>query len=486
MTTPFASDLYSAPAAVTSGPQSPRCSTPHRNRLFKAFAALGAIALSAGMAAADPQTPPAAAAAEREIDAFPGAEGAGRHARGGRGGDIVRVTTLEDSGPGSLRAAIERPGARIIVFDVAGTIALRTPLTIRQPRITIAGQTAPGDGVAIRNFPLVVAADDVVVRYIRARLGDESGAEEDAVSITRGRRIILDHVSASWSVDETLSVASRYNPRDAGPYDVTIQWSIISESLNRSRHAKGDHGYGTLVRGAHGARITFHHNLWAHHRARNPRPGNYLSPTEDAIGPLIEFRSNVFYNWGGRFSGYDADKAQRVSYNFIDNAYVAGPQSTGALAFQEENTESRAFFAGNSMNGVIPADPWSLVEGADRPGYRLDSALDVGAVTPDPAPSAFASVLERAGASRSRDSVDERIIANVREKSGHIIDSQADVGGWPVLRGGAVAIDSDGDGMPDAWERAHGLDPANAADGAGDRNGDGYTEIEDYLNSLAR
>lgn len=475
MTTPFPSNAFRGGKNVAP--------TPHRGT------SLGTLTLALALAALQPGPSAHAQTAGTQahhIDAFPGAEGAGRHAMGGRGGVVLRVTTLADSGPGSLRDAVGRREPRIIVFDVAGTIALASPLVVRDGRVTIAGQSAPGDGIALRDQPLVIAADDVVVRYVRSRLGDASGAQEDAISITRGRRIILDHVSASWSVDETLSVAGRYDPPDAGPYDVTVQWSIISESLNRSRHAKGDHGYGTLVRGAHGARITFHHNLWAHHRARNPRPGNYLSLAEDPVGPLIEFSNNVFYNWGGRFAGYDADKAQRVTYSFVGNTYIGGPDSTGALAFQEENAEARAFFSGNSMNGVVPPDPWSLVEGADRPGYRLQNAAPAGSVAREGADAALLSVLERAGASRARDAVDARIVADIRAKSGRIIDSQQDVGGWPILQTGDTPRDTDSDGMPDAWERAHGLNPLDATDGKADRDSNGYTEVEDYLNSLTR
>ena len=205
----------------------------------------------------------ASAQAVDGIVAFPGAEGAGRFALGGRGGRVLRVTHLGDAGPGSLRAAVEADGPRTVVFDIGGVIRLASPLTVRRGRITIAGQTAPGGGITLRDHPLVVSADDVVIRHIRSRLGDESGVEADAVSVERGRRIILDHISASWSVDETLSVGSRYSPPERGIYDVTVQWSLIAESLNASGHAKGDHGYGTLVRGGHGARMTFHHNLWA-------------------------------------------------------------------------------------------------------------------------------------------------------------------------------------------------------------------------------
>lgn len=162
---------------------------------------------------------------------------------------MLRVVHLGDSGPGSLRAAVEATGPRTVVFDIGGEIRLASPLTVRRGRITLAGQTAPGGGITLRGQPLIIAADDVVIRHIRSRLGDEDGVEADAVSITRGRRIILDHISASWSIDETLSVGSRYDPPERGIYDVTVQWSVIAESLNASGHDKGEHGYGSLLRG---------------------------------------------------------------------------------------------------------------------------------------------------------------------------------------------------------------------------------------------
>jgi hypothetical protein len=460
MTTPFRKTSAQAPRPVASAPQG----------LPAAALALALLFACAGMARAEPL-------------AFPGAEGPGAAAQGGRGGQVLYVSTLADDGPGSLRAAVETQGARTILFAVDGAIALKSPLTIRHGQVTIAGQSAPGDGVMLRDQPLVIAADDVIVRYIRARLGDESGVEADAISISGGRRIILDHVSASWSVDETLSVASRYDPPEAGPYDVTVQWSIIAESLNRSRHTKGDHGYGTLVRGAYGARIAFHHNLWAHHRARMPRPGNYLAPRIDPTGPVIAFSSNVFYNWGGRFSGYDADKAQRATYAFTDNIYVPGPQSSGRLAFQEENAEAKAYFARNRMDGVTPADPWSLVEGGAHAGYRLTAAPDLGVAADD---DPFEQVLAQAGASLRRDSVDARVVESVRMRRGAIIDSQAQVGGWPTLQGARPAEDGDRDGMPDMWERTHALDPRDGSDGARDRDRDGYTNLEEYLNDRVR
>lgn len=417
--------------------------------------------------------------------AFPGAEGAGRFAEGGRGGRVLRVTNLDDSGPGSLRAAVEADGPRTIVFDIGGTIRLATPLTVRRGRVTVAGQTAPGGGITLRDQPLVIQADDVVIRYIRSRLGDESRIETDAVSIERGRRIILDHLSASWSVDETLSVGSRYDPPERGIYDVTVQWSLIAESLNHSGHAKGDHGYGSLVRGGHGARMTFHHNLWAAHRARMPRPGNYNPPTVDPEGPRFEFRSNVFYDWGGSHSGYDADTESRSAYAFIGNAYIPGPDSEARWAFDESNPLARAWFEGNAMDGAVPADPWSLVRNADRPDYRLAARPDWAEPAREPADRLEPIVLARVGASATRDGVDLRILGGVSARSERIIDSQAQVGGWPELAPGTPWIDGDGDGLPDAWERAHGLDPANTADGATDRDGDGFSNLEDWLNSLA-
>lgn len=414
--------------------------------------------------------------------AFPGAEGAGRFALGGRGGAVLRVTNLNDSGPGSLRAAVEADGPRTVVFDIGGTIRLASPLRIREPRITIAGQTAPGDGITLRGQPLIVSADDVVVRYIRSRLGDENGVEADAVTIDRGQRIILDHISASWSVDETLSIGSRDRVID----DVTVQWSIISESLNLSAHSKGDHGYGSLIRAGRGADITFHHNLWASHRARMPRPGNYLTPDQDSEGARFVFINNVFYNWGGERAGYNADDDPPTvsTYAFVANAYRRGPDSTGGVIFEEESSLARAWFEANSLDGIVPTDPLSLVEGGERDGYPLAVRPDWALPHATSAATAETAVLSDAGASRTRDAVDLRVIATVLDGTGRIIDSQDEVGGWPDLVAGTPWSDSDGDGMPDDWERAQGHDPTQP-DGASDQNGDGYTNLEDWLNSLA-
>lgn len=361
--------------------------------------------------------------------AFEGAEGAGRFAAGGRGGQILRVTNLNDDGQGSLRAAVEADYPRIIHFDIAGTIRLKSDLVIRHPRITIDGRGAPAGGIAIADHSLIVNADDVVIRYIRSRLGSLSGEEGDAISINGGSRIILDHVSASWSVDETLSVSARYD-RTPGIYDVTVQWSIISESLRRAGHSKGEHGYGSLIRGGRGSRFSFHHNLWAHHVQRMPRPGNYTPIGDDPEGPLIEFRSNIFYNWGGTAAGYNADTNSAATYAFIDNCYIAGPDTRGTHIFREENPYARSWFAGNSLDGVIAANQWDLVKGLHNP---LAAAPDIAPVEADPATGGCASVLAGAGASQPRDAVDRRVVADVLARSGHIIDRESDVGGWPDL-----------------------------------------------------
>jgi len=421
-----------------------------------------------------------------ETLAFPGAEGAGRFATGGRGGAVLRVTNLEDAGPGSLRAAVEAKGPRTVVFDVAGTIQLKTPLKISNGQITLAGQTAPGGGITLRDQTLIVSADDVLIRFIRSRLGAASKVEGDAIWISGGRRIILDHVSASWSVDETLSASARYDKPGQGFYDLTVQWSIIAESLAHSIHVKGDHGYGSLIRGGNGSRISFHHNLWANHMARMPRPGNYEGPDQDPVGAFFDFRSNVFYNWGHDRAGYNADAATLSACNFVDNAYVPGPNSEKRFAFKESDTLAKAYFAGNSMDGVVPADPWSLVAFSipEPAGYRLAAPVDVAPVTPEPADKTYARVLADAGASVWRDPVDQRILDGVKTRQGKVINTQEDVGGWPALPAGKAAKDTDGDGMPDAWEKAHGFDPKTADGATVGKNG--WTNLEFYLADAAR
>lgn len=365
------------------------------------------------------------------ILAFPGAEGAGACSAGGRGGKTLWVTNLDDDGPGSLRAAVDADGPRIVRFKVAGTIRLASDLIIRNARITIDGRGGPGQGIAIADHGLDVKADDVVIRYIRSRLGDRGRGQGDAITLSEGRRIILDHVSASWSVDETLSVSARYDATP-GIHDVTVQWSIISESLRKAGHLKGEHGYGSLIRGGRGSKFSFHHNVWAFHVQRMPRPGNYEPKTSDPEGATFEFRSNVFYDWGGTASGYNADTESVARYAFVDNCYMTGPDTRGRFIFREENPHARSWFSGNTLDGKLPRDQRDLVTGLWNP---LSSPPEIAAVRSDPAPGGCARTLADAGASAPRDSVDRRVIAAIRSRSGQIIDSQDDIGGWPDLTG---------------------------------------------------
>ncbi|HLB72877.1 MAG TPA: hypothetical protein VJJ98_02570 [Sedimentisphaerales bacterium] len=415
------------------------------------------------------------------VPAFPGAEGFGAFAQGGRGGRVIEVANLNDGGPGSLRDAVNAEGARTVVFLVSGNIELKSPLSIRNPYITIAGQTAPGDGICLKDQAMNISADHVVVRFVRIRPGDNAKSETDALSINSGRNIIVDHCSASWSVDETLSAST------SGQLgDVTVQWCIISESLNNSVHNKGPHGYGSLIRGGWGNGYTFHHNLYAHHRGRSPRPGNYNSASEDPKGFIFDFRNNVVYNWAGSAAGYNSDGDSITKMNFVANYYKQGPNSTGRFAFAESTTCARAFFADNAMNGICPDDPWSLVSFKDFSveqiqAYKRNAPIPVANVTTDDAMTAFKRVLAQAGAILpQRDSVDARVVREVIEGTGGIIDDEQD--GWPELKSAKPPLDADHDGMSDEWEESHGLNPNDKTDGPKDRDADGYTNIEEYLN----
>lgn len=402
---------------------------------------------------------------------------------GGRGGRVLRVTNLSDGGPGSLRAAVEASGPRTIIFDVGGTIRLSRPLVVRNGRVTIAGQTAPGGGITLRDQTFRIAADDVVIRFIRSRLGNTSRVEADSIWVSSGERVILDHVSASWSTDEALSVSSTYKRPQDDLRDVTVQWSMISESLCRRAGSDERHCYGTLVSGSRGARISFVHNLWAHHLGRMPRPNNYLPLKQDPVGGQLEFRSNVFYNWGAQQAGYNSGPPSRISYSFTDNVYLPGPSSRGRILFDERNPLASAAFEGNSFDGETAAD-WKFVKGGEKPGYRLRQARLFQASRREPSTSAFQKVLASAGASLARDPVDARVVDSVRRRTGKLVDGQDQVGGWPVLARGTPWRDSDGDGIPDEWEAKRRLNPRDPRDGSGIGRS-GYTHLEEWLNALA-
>ncbi|TXK37681.1 T9SS type A sorting domain-containing protein [Pontibacter qinzhouensis] len=431
--------------------------------------------------------------------AFPGAEGFGRYTTGGRGGAIYAVTNLNDSGAGSLRDAVTRSGARTIVFRVSGTISLNSTLNISNPNITIAGQTAPGDGITIKNYPVNVNTDNVIIRYIRFRMGDEAQQEADALGGRYRKDIIVDHCSMSWSTDECVSFYDNEN--------LTLQWCLIAESLRNSLHEKGTHGYGGIWGGRYSS---FHHNLLAHHDSRNPRLGGIRTEVTD-------MRNNVIYNWNGN-SGYGAEG---LDVNIVNCYYKPGPATASSrreriFSIDKNKTVGgtnydiwgRFYINGNFVDGSTRAteDNWTYgvynqfhnsygtVSEADKAAMRMSSPHDIGNnVVTHSAEQAYELVLQYAGASLRRDAVDERILNTVLDRSftaqgskgstNGIIDSQADVGGWPVLQSLPAPQDTDNDGMPDAWETANGLNP----DDASDRNGihaSGYTNLELYLNSL--
>ncbi len=448
-------------------------------------------------------------AQEERLLAFPAAEGYGKYTVGGRGGKVYEVSNLNDSGEGSFRSAVEASGSRIVVFRISGIIDLKSRLTIRNPYITIAGQTAPGDGICIKGYPVKIATDEVIIRHIRVRLGDENGVETDAIGGRNCKNIILDHISASWSIDETLSL---YHCDS-----ITVQWCIISESLYNSNHSKGTHGYGGIWGGNYS---TFHHNLIAHHSSRTPRfvPG----------AGNVDFRNNVIYNWGYN-SCYGGEK-QRIgkkcygfsNFNIVGNYYKPGPATYKGIvsyrivspSFKSEKTNyGKWYVAENYMedNSTVIADNWNggvQPQGGDEDleQIRLSKPWNSMPINYQSADEAYHSVLNNAGTIfPKRDTIDRRIVKEVRtrtatfegityklnrknkladsSKISGIIDSQTDVGGWSVLKSGIAPLDTDHDGMPDEWEKANGLDFSDP----NDRNKialNGYTYLEKYLNSL--
>jgi pectate lyase len=438
--------------------------------------------------------------------AFPGVEGYGKFTVGGRGGTVYEVTNLNDAGVGSLRAAVEAPGPRTVVFRVSGTIKLAKELKIANPNITIAGQTAPGDGICLRDYPLVIGANEVIIRYLRVRFGNETGGESDAVSCRYVKNLVLDHVSASWSVDETMSVYHCEN--------ITVQWCLISESMYNSKHAKGAHGYGGIWGSDYS---TYHHNILAHHSSRNPRVASGCGN--------FDFRNNVIYNWGYN-STYGGEQVQvgdpqRIfsNINLVANYYKPGPATGVGVAERIANPSSRNlaadygkwYIANNVLDGSLKVsnDNWNGgVQAQDGTAYlagmKLAQPWQAMAIDEQNATDAYYSVLANAGATLpKRDIVDTRIIADTRSgtatyegatykqnktvpdmsKICGMIDSQNDVGGWPELASAPAPADTDHDGMPDAWEDSHGHSRSNPNDGK-TIGADGYTNLEKYLNSI--
>lgn len=422
---------------------------------------------------------------QQELDqplAFPGAEGFGKYITGGRGGSVLVVTNLNDDGPGSLREAIRKKGPRIIVFAVSGYIDLKSPLFINNPDVTIAGQTAPGDGITLRHYPLKVSTENVIIRYLRFRLGDVSKIEEDAISGIRQKNIIIDHCSVSWATDECASFYGNEN--------FTMQWCIISESLNSSVHSKGDHGYGGIWGGR---KATFHHNLIAHHNSRLPRFSGSAS-VPNAPDELVDFRNNVIYNWMNN-NTYGGEKGR---YNVVNNYYKPGPStksSRKARILDPSVPYGKFFVAGNVLEGFenITRNNKLGITNSAADSALVSKSFEVELINEHSARQAFELVLLGAGASLVRDAVDRRIVEEVKNgtasfgknKDG-IIDSQNDVGGWPELKTVPAPTDSDNDGMPDDWEQKNRLNPNDASDAARYTLSKTYTNIEVYINGLVQ
>src|SRR6266498_181693 len=419
---------------------------------------------------------PWAASEVSVIPAFPGAQGFGSTTPGGRGGKVIPVTNLNDSGDGSFRAACDAEGSRIIIFRVSGLISLASPIVVKNPYLTVAAQTAPGDGVCLRNFTFNIATHDVVVRYLRSRLGDLSSQEADSITLLAGARdVILDHCSATWSIDEALSLAGNVS-------NVTVQWCLIANALNHSKHAKGDHGYGSLSRA--NAPVTWHHNLWAHNNSRNPRLGdNYGRPPF----PIFDVRNNVMYDYGEICSGLTQGV---LKVNYIGNYIRPGPNSSAHTPIRiGAPSQLRFYIQGNVFEGnsTLTADNSQFFDPLTIEGKKqIETVSQPFASAPveiSSAKDAYEAVLKSVGASLPhRDSVDMKIVDEVRLGKGSIIDSQREVGGWPELQSLRPSDDSDSDGMPDNWERAHRFNPDNSSDSAADKDNDGYTNLEEYLN----
>jgi hypothetical protein len=453
---------------------------------------------------------------QASITAFPGAEGAGRFSLGGRGGRVYVVRSLDDSGPGTLREACEAAGPRTVVFNVAGLIRLKRPLHIRAPYITIAGQSAPGDGVCVAGFTTHIDTHDVVIRYLRFRRGATDVFDrDDALGGNPVGNVIVDHCSTSWGLDENLAIYRHmYEPGDGGParklptVNVTIQWCISSEALDTYNHAFGA-TWG-------GRNSSFHHNLFACNTGRNPSIG---------MGYDFNFTNNVLFNWRHRTVD-GGDETSRG--NIINNYYKPGPATNdGPVRYRvvlpagkrlpkgapaAEADYGRWYVSGNCVGGneKVTADNWAggiqirtggsaeeaqvrtaeeaLGAGIDK--VRADRPLPMAPVTLHSAEAAYEAVLAGAGATLPRrDPVDVRIVGAVRtgrvsyEAGKGIITDVKQVGGYPEY-GGDPGIDSDGDGIPDWWESKYGLDPHDPADAARDCNGDGYTNLEKYLNGI--
>lgn len=464
---------------------------------------------------------------QASIPAFPGAWGGGMFSSGGRGGQVLVVTNLNDDGPGSFRAACESAGPRIVLFNVAGIIRLKDRVRIRAPYITIVGSTAPGDGICIAGNTVELETHDVIIRHLRFRRGaTDAGDRNDSLGGNPIGNIMIDHVSASWGLDENMSMYRHmYTPPEGGPdqklptVNITIQNSIFSEALNVYHHA-----FGSTIGGLNS---TFHHNLWACNTGRNPSVGMYGDFT---------FVNNVIFNYRHRtVDGGD----HRSQFNIINNYFKPGPGTPDTpIAYRILKPDSerskvvfdhfgKAYVAGNFVEGYpeVSRDNWKGgVQPASKapvesvlPGIRAHQPFDHAPLPVESALEALERVLRLAGATLPvRDPVDQRIVemvrtgkvavANMAENSRKLaaevrydqryidelaegvqvgfITDPSEVGGYPDYQGQAYQ-DSDGDGLPDDWEIQHGLNPNDPLDATQDFNSDGYTNVEDFIYGMS-
>ena len=427
--------------------------------------------------------------------AFPTAEGHGRYTTGGRAGTLYIVSNLNDSGTGSLRAAVEASGKRVVVFSVSGTIKLASQLTISKGDITILGQTAPGDGICIANYTVQLSASNIVIRYIRFRPGSLQTTEYDASWGRNNSDIIFDHCSFSWGNDEQASFYDNKN--------FTMQYCIIAESFYASTHPKGNHGFGGIW-GGMGA--TFHHNLIANHTSRTPRFCGARYHLATASTEIVDFRNNVIFNWGYN-NVYGGESG---NFNMVNNYYKPGPAtSSGKVKYRIVNPSdtksagnpiSKWYITGNYVSGntAVTADNWNGGVQQDDATItlaelKLTSPVAAAGITTQTAADAYTKVLASAGASLKRDAADSRVVAAVSSgtcsyggvygATSGIIDNETQVGGHPALTTYNTITDADKDGMDDVWEKAQGT-KVGTKDDAADADGDGYTNIEEYANCL--
>jgi pectate lyase len=414
--------------------------------------------------------------------AFPGAEGCGCFTTGGRGGKVVFVTNLNDSGLGSLRSALKNfDEPRTILFSISGTIFLKSIIEVRSGNFTLAGQSAPGEGICIGGSGIDIEADNVIIRHMRFRPGDINGEETDAITVKKSKNVIIDHCSMSWSIDETCSCYDNTN--------FTLQWCIISESLNNSVHHKGEHGYGGIWGGKN---ATFHHNLLSHNNSRNPRLNGSRYHKQPEL-EKTEVVNNVVYNWKMKciYGG------EQGTYSITGNYFKPGPatsKSSSKRILEPWKPFSSYYFNSNFVEGndlLTNNNKLAIAETNPLPNkYISNQPFIISNLKVSTPQAAYNEVLEKAGASIYRDTIDKRVVGEVKngtftygEKG--IIDSQTQVGGWPEFKTAKILLDSDKDGIPDEWEIQNKLNPNDPNDGNIILKGNQYTNIEVYLNSLS-